>query len=230
VLFSIVRLLRRIMPVFVAAIAVAGCDPCAGVSCSTTPRVTLTGTIVNHATGIGVPGTRVSLHVTDAGGQTADASTTTDGGGVWQASTKLQTSGKANAVVTVAAPNAPAYSVTLPVDASTKAGVATGVGFWTEVPSIRLLISVVVSSQPLVNGIVHFRQTSGPTVIDSKTDGTTSGDGVFELDFATQTLGAVVGDLTITHPSLLSPIVVPGLSIQIDYHFGIPLVMGTIIR
>ena len=36
---------------------VAGCDPCAGtLNCSTAPRVTVTGTVVNHATGAPVAG------------------------------------------------------------------------------------------------------------------------------------------------------------------------------
>src|SRR5690242_2109654 len=125
---SIVIQNRRLLPALLAAFVLLGCDPCAGVSCSTTPHVTLTGTIVNHATGAGVPNAKISLHVTDAGGDAADASTTTDGSGVWQATAKLQTSGRANAVVTVGAPGAPTYAVTIPVEASTKEGDATAVG------------------------------------------------------------------------------------------------------
>jgi hypothetical protein len=68
------------------------------------------------------------------------------------------------------------------------------------------------------------------TVVDSRTDATTDGAGTFELDFATQTFGDVVGVLTITHQSLLSPIVVSDLAIHLDYHFGIPAVTGTIFR
>jgi hypothetical protein len=228
-----VRLLmeiRRSMAVLVAAIVVAGCDPCAGVICSTTPHVTLTGTIVNHTTGVGIPGTTVDVRVTDAGGYSAESSTATDGSGVWQATVKLQTSGSSNAAVTVSAPNSPTYTATFATKATTKEGDATAVGLWTEMPYVRQLLSVLVKSQPLTDAAVHFQQVSGPTVVAARTDATTDGAGIFELDFAAQTLGRVVGVLTITHPSLLTPIVIPDLGIQLDYHFNIVSVTGSILR
>lgn len=212
------------------AIAIAGCDPCAGVTCSTTPHVTLTGTIVNHATGVGVAGTNIELRVTDPGGYSASTTATTDGSGVWQATVKVRTSGNSNAAVTVSAPNAPTYTATIPVDASTKEGDATVVGLWTEMPFVRQLLSILVQSQPLRDATVTFRQLSGPTIVSSQTSATTNSAGIFELDFAAQSLGTVVGILTITQSSLSSPIVIPDLGIQLDYHFGIPRVTGSIVR
>jgi hypothetical protein len=200
------------------------------VSCSTTPHVTLTGTIVNHNTGAGVPGTKIDLRVTDAGGSTTETSTTTDGAGVWQATSKLQTSGKATAFVSVTAPNDPTYTVTVPVETSTKEGDATALGLWTEVPYIRQLLSVLVSSQPLAGAVVHFEPTSGPAILDSQPDATTNSAGVFEIRFATASFGLIGGVLTITHQSLSAPIVVTELRMQPDYHFAIANVTGTILR
>jgi hypothetical protein len=67
-------------------------------------------------------------------------------------------------------------------------------------------------------------------VLAAQADAETNGQGVFELRFAAQTLGTLVGVLTITHPSLPSPIVLPDLAIQLDYHFTIATVTGTILR
>jgi hypothetical protein len=217
------------LAVLIPVVALAGCDPCAGLSCSTTPHVTITGTIVNPTTGAGAPGANVALHVTDAGGHSAETSTTTDASGVWQATVDLETSGNANAVVTVSTTSA-SYTATLPVKTSTKRGDAIAVGLWTDVPYIQQLLSVVVKDQPLVDAVVHFEQKSGPHVLVAQTDSRTNGAGIFELRFVAQTLGSVVGVLTITHPSLASPIVLPDLAIGLDYHFKIAAPNGTIFR
>ena len=227
-----VRATRRArigMAVLIPAVALAGCDPCAGVSCSTTPHVTLTGTMVNPTTGAGTRGVKVVLRVTDAGGYSAETSTTSDATGVWQATVDLRTSGAANAIVSVSSANA-SYTATLPVEVSTRRGDAVTVGLWTGVPYIQQLLSVVVRDQPLVDAAVHFEQKSGPRVIVAQTDSKTNGAGTFDLRFSAQTLGAVVGVLTITHPSLHSPIVLPDLAIQLDYHFKIAAPNGTIFR
>jgi hypothetical protein len=217
------------LAVLVPVVALAGCDPCAGLSCSTTPHVTITGTIVNPTTGAGAPGVSIALRVTDAGGHSAETTTTTDASGVWQATVDLQTSGNANAVVTVSTTTA-SYTATLPVKTSTKRGDAIAVGLWTDVPYIQQLLSVVVKDQPLVDAVVHFEQKSGPHVLVAQTDSRTNGAGIFELRFVAQTLGSVVGVLTITHPSLASPIVLPDLAIGLDYHFKIAAPNGTIFR
>jgi hypothetical protein len=211
-------------------VVLAGCDPCAGVTCSTKPHVTLTGTIVDPLTGAGARGVKIDLSATDAGGHTAEASTTTDATGVWQATVDLETSGGASATVMVASPKGSTYATTFGVNASTKQGDGTAVGPWTEVPYVQQLLSILVSLQPLAGADVHFQQTSGPKVISSQTDAQTNGAGIFELRFAAQTLGAVVGVLTITHPSLASPIVLNDLAIHLDFHFGIAQVTGTILR
>ena len=227
-----VRATRRArigLAALVPIVALAGCDPCAGVSCSTTPHVTITGTIVDPATGAGASGMRVNLRATDAGGYSAETLTTTGATGVWQATVDVQTSGDASAVVTVSGANA-SYTATLPVQASTKHGDAIAVGLWTDVPYIQQLLSVLVKEQPLVGADVHFEPKSGPRLLNARTNSTTNGAGIFELRFAAQTLGSVVGVLTITHPSLASPIVLPDLGIGLDYHFKIARPNGTILR
>jgi len=225
---SFTTVVKYVLPL-VSALVITGCDPCAGVSCSTTPHVALTGTIVNPTTGAGASGVNVALRVTDAGGHSAETSTTTDASGVWQATVDVETSGNANAAVSVSSANA-SYTATLPVKASTKRGDAIAVGLWTDIPYIQQLLSVVVKDQPLVDAVVHFEQKSGPHVLLAQTDSRTNGAGIFELRFAAQTLGSVVGVLTITHPSLASPIVLPDLAIGLDYHFKIAAPNGTIFR
>jgi hypothetical protein len=227
-----VRATRRArigLAVLIPAVVLAGCDPCAGVSCSTSPHVTLTGTLVNPITGAGAPGVNVALRVTDGGGYSAEASTRSDATGVWQATVDLQTSGNANAVVVVGTDSS-SYTVTVPVKTSTKRGDAIALGHWTGVPYIQQLLSVLVSSQPLVDAVVHFDQTSGPRVFYELNDSRTNAAGIFELRFTAQSLGAVVGVLTITHPSLPSPIVLSNLAIGLDYHFNIAVPTGTILR
>jgi hypothetical protein len=172
---------------------------------------------------------RVNLRATDAGGYSAETLTTTGATGVWQATVDVQTSGDASAVVTVSGANA-SYTATLPVQASTKHGDAIAVGLWTDVPYIQQLLSVLVKEQPLVGADVHFEPKSGPRLLNAQTNSTTNGAGIFELRFAAQTLGSVVGVLTITHPSLASPIVLPDLGIGLDYHFKIARPNGTILR
>jgi len=71
---------------------------------------------------------------------------------------------------------------------------------------------------------------SGPQLVTAQTDGTTNGFGVFELDFTAKTVGQLVGDLTITHPALATPLVVRGYSIALDYRFGLPAPGGIIGR
>ncbi len=211
---------------------VAGCDPCAGtLNCSTAPRVTVTGTVVNHATGAPVAGARVALHVANAGGSTSDASTTTDAQGVWDASVGANEEGPAVAQITITSPQLPPYTViNVPVRASTRTGEVTAVGRWTDIPFVRHLATVVHESSPLVNAQVHFAMSSGPKLVSAQTDCATNGAGIFELDFTAQTVGQLVGDLTVTHPALPRPLVVRGYSIPLDYRFGIPAPAGTIGR
>ena len=101
--------------------------------------MTLTGTIVDPLTGAGARGVKIDLSATDAGGHTAEASTTTDATGVWQATVDLETSGGASATVTVASPKGSTYATTFGVNAST--GVSrnkrNGTGFNCTAISVR---------------------------------------------------------------------------------------------
>jgi hypothetical protein len=200
------------------------CDPCAGtIDCSSTPHVTLTGTIVDHTTGAGISGARIDLRVTDAGGFVADASSATNAQGLWQVTTNVRTAGAATAQITVASPNSLPYAVpNLPVRASTGSGDATVVGLWADIPFVRHLATVLHSSVPLVDAQVHFAPTSGPGLLTSQTNGTTNSAGIFELDFVGKDVGQLVGVLTITHPSLSRPFVIAQYTIPVDYRFVIP--------
>jgi O-antigen ligase len=209
----------------------ASCDPCAGtINCSSASRATLTGTIVDHFTGVGVAGARIDLRVTDANGAITDAHATTDAQGVWQASA-LAATGSATAQVTVTSPRQASYTVAkIALRASTTSGDAMVVGLWSDIPFVRHLATVVHGGAPLTDAQVHFSRTSGPAIITGQSDGTTNGVGIFELDFAAQDVGQLVGELIITHPSLDRPIVVHGYAIPLDYRFGIPAPNGTIGR
>jgi 5-hydroxyisourate hydrolase-like protein (transthyretin family) len=209
---------------------VAGCDPCAGaVSCSTSPRVTLTGTVVNHDTGTPIAGARIDIHVTSANAATTDGSATTDAQGLWQASAPASDEGSAMARVTVTAPQLLPYTVSnLPVRASRQSGDATVVGLWSDIPFAKYLTTIVHAGTPLANADVSFRVTSGPELVAAQTSATTNGIGIFELDFVGQDLGRVIGDLTVTHPSLTRPFVVHGVAIPLDHHFAVAAPTGTI--
>ena len=211
---------------------VAGCDPCAGtLNCSTAPRVAVTGSVVNHATGAPVAGAHVALHVTGADGSVSDASTTTDAQGLWDASVAADEEGAAVAQITITSPQLPPYTVaSVPVRASRRNGDATAVGVWTDIPFVRHLATVFHESSPLAGAQVHYTVTSGPALVSAQTDGATNGAGIFELDFAAQTFGRLVGDLTVTHPALSRPLVVRGYSIPLDYRFGIPAPTGIVGR
>jgi len=214
------RRTRMGLAVLLPAAVLASCDPCGGaISCSSSPHVTLTGTIVGHTDGAAVPNAKIDVSVTDATGATSTASSTTDAQGVWQATTDVHGDGNTTARVTVSAPNAPSYTVNVPVRASSNRGDATAVGLWTELPFVRLLATVVRSQTPLAGATVHFAQQSGPTILAARIDATTNGSGIFELDFAAQSIGNLVGVLTITHPSLDKPLVIQNYTIPLDYRF-----------
>ncbi|HEX3865993.1 MAG TPA: O-antigen ligase family protein, partial [Gemmatimonadaceae bacterium] len=229
-----IRATRRARLGLVAAIpllaAMASCDPCAGTaSCSTSPQVALSGTIVDHATGAGVGGARVDVHLTAASGATASGSAVSASDGVW-----LVTIGTANtqteqAQITVTASSRPSYTVSgLAITPSTQSGAATLLGTWTDVPSARYLATLVVGGTPLVDAQVHFTPNAGQGLTSAQTDAVTNGAGIFELDFAGQTLATIVGVLTVTHPSLSQPAVLFGYQIPLDYHFGIPASRATV--
>jgi hypothetical protein len=211
---------------------VAGCEPCAGtITCSTTPHVTVSGTIVGHVSGAPVAGSRVTMRVASADGSVNEASSTTDAQGMWQASVATPDEGAAVAQVTVTSPNSPPYTVTcVPVRASRRSGDATVVGLWTDIPFVRHLATVMHESTPLANAQVHFAITSGPTLVSAHSDGTTNAAGIFELDFATQNMGLLIGVLTVTHPALPRPLVVRGYSIPMDCRFGISLPNGAVVN
>ena len=230
-----VRAMRRAklgLAVALPLALVAGCDPCAGtVSCSTNPHVTVTGSVVDHVTGAPTSGARVALRVSLSGESVGDASATTDAQGLWQASVAALDEGPAVAQITITAPQLPSYTVAgVPVRASRRSGDATVVGLWTDIPFVRHLATVVHASSPLVNAQVHFAVKSGPALVSGQTDGTTNGAGIFELDFTAHDVGSLVGDLTVTHPALPSPLILRGYSIPLDYRFSIPSPTGTIGR
>jgi O-antigen ligase/polysaccharide polymerase Wzy-like membrane protein len=210
---------------------VTSCDPCAGtIGCTTTPHVTIAGTIVNHVSGAPISGARLVVRVATTGAA-ADASTTTDAQGLWEVNIATADEGAAAADITVTAPQLPAYTVSgISVRASRRSGDATALGLWTDIPFVRHLATVVHLSSPLAGAQVHFAIASGPTLVSSQTDGTTNSAGVFELDFTAHEVGRIVGDLTVTHVSLPRPLVVHNYSIPLDYRFGIPEPSGTIGR
>jgi len=209
---------------------VTGCDPCAGtLTCSTSPRVTVTGNVVSHVNGAPVAGARVELRVTTADGTPGVASATTDAQGLWEASVPAADEGAAAAQITITSPQASSYYVAgIPVRASRKNGDATSVGIWTDMPFVRHLATVLHQSVPLVGAQVNFVVRSGPALVSAQTSGTTNGAGIFELDFSSQSLGQLVGDLTVTHPTLARPLIYRGYSITLDCRFGIPAPTGTI--
>lgn len=211
---------------------VTGCEPCAGtLNCSTAPRVTMTGSVVNHTTGAPIAGASVTVRVNLADGSVGDASATTDARGLWQASVAAPDESPASAQITIESPQLPPYTVAgIPLHASRRNGDVTLLGAWTDIPFVRHLATVLHQSAPLPNAQVHFAVKSGPTLVSGQTDCETNGAGIFELDFSAHNLGQIVGDLTVTHAALARPLVVRGYAIALDYRFGIPIPTGIVGR
>ncbi|MEO7083897.1 MAG: O-antigen ligase family protein, partial [Gemmatimonadaceae bacterium] len=212
------------------ALALAGCDPCAGtVSCSTSsPHATVTGAIVDHITGKGVAGARIDAHLTGSGGFSATASAGTGSDGGWEITVNTLNLNPVQATITVTSPGAQSYTAdAASVTPTSRTGEATALGMWNDVPAIRYLVTLLHNGVPLVGADVHFTGTNLAGITALQTDASTNGAGIFELDAAGQTLSQISGVLTVTHPSLTHPSVLQGFTIPLDYHFGIPAPRAT---
>jgi O-antigen ligase len=219
------RRIGRLVAAGGAAIVVAGlagCDPCAGtVSCSTASHAALTGTIVSLATGEPVPGAHVDVAFTAASGFNATGSAVTNAEGLWLVSADTPGGQQIEARVTVGAPGGVAYTIPgFPVRTSTIAGDATVVGQWTDVPFAHYLATL---SPPVAGAALAFTVTGGAPVTSMRLDPASNGGGQFEFDFTATQLGNVVGTLTVSGSSLAQPVVLKGLTIPLDYHYGIAL-------
>lgn len=212
------------------ALAVAGCDPCAGtVACSTSPQVTLSGTIVDHGTGVAVSGARIDVQVTGSGGSSAMASAITSQDGAWQVTIDAPTGPSLEAQIAVTSPGQPAYTVlAIPVRSSTRRGEATVLGLWNDVLAVRFLGTLIYQGVPLAGAQVHFAPQSEAGLTLAQHDATSNAAGIFELDFAGRQPEPIVGLLTVTHPNLSHSAALPGFSILLDYHFGIPTPRTTV--
>jgi hypothetical protein len=225
------NMLSVVAPLAVAgALALAGCDPCAGTAnCTTAPQVTLTGNIVDHATGAGVAGAKIDAQLGGGNGFSATASATTDANGVWQLRADTPGQDQLQAQVTVTSPNRPAYTVpAFTVKSSTNRGDAVVVGQWSDVPYMDYQATLTHGALPLIDAAVHFVPTSGPPLTSSQSDASTNGAGIFELDFSGTTVGTITGTLTVTGGGLPHGETLQGFQIPLDYHYGVPASRGDV--
>lgn len=224
----LVRLVIRsgLRPAIVIALLIYGlgaCDPCFGTSvCRHDAKVDLIGRIVDATSGVSVRGAKVSVALSS--GSTLLA--TTDANGNWETTGPAPAADGLEATATVTAPGHPAYTVPVfPVTPSVRSGDAMLLGTWLSHPYARYLAGLTYKGKPLANASVTFRPTGGVPVAGSVT-GSTNAIGAFELDFAGDQPGAVVGDLTVSHPSLSQPSVLHGYTIPLGYQYGIPTVQA----
>jgi len=214
---------------FVALLCVAGaCDPCAGtVSCSSSPRFEVTGTIVDHTTGIGISGARVDATFQTQGG-VVNASAVTDENGLWRLSANAPGAANATAIFTVTAPGHAAYNTEpVAVHAVTTRGNADVMGQWTEAPFARFLATVVHAGVPLAGASVEFTPKTAGVTFESPSTVTANGSGIFEIDLRSAATAAI-GTLIVIHPALARPATVQNFSIPLGYTFRVPQPTGTI--
>lgn len=213
--------MKRAAATCVALLALTACEPCSGVAaCRTAPTMALAGQMVDGSTGKPVRGVVVS-----AGG----ARGTSDAEGLWELSGPLD-SATTTVDVTVQAPGASAYTVkALPVRALTVRGDAQNVGRWITVPYARFGATLAWRGQPLAGAAVSFAITGGAPATAVVTTAASNGAGIFFLELrGTSALGAVIGTLTVSHPSLPRVSRFNGFSVSLDHRYEIPRSVATL--
>jgi O-antigen ligase len=207
-----------------AALVAAGCDPCAGtIGCSVSPRVSMTGQIVDYVTGKSVPGTHIHVMITGSDGYSTQLSAVTRDDGLWEVHTGAPLDQTLQAQVTVSPPGLLPYTTpAFSVRASTRAGDQTVLGDWSDIPFVRYIATVLLGSSSVPGATIQFTRTAGVQPTSAQTDASANGAGIFELDMTAGSVGDVVGVLTVTPPGSANPVVLQNWAIPIGYRFGVP--------
>ena len=202
--------------------SLAACDPCAGVAaCRTTGRLDLSGQILDRITGQAVAG--VAITVASHTGTQTSVSTVTDADGLWHLSAADAGVADASAVdVTVHAPDRAPYTVRNVATSGSGSGSPQYLGRWTASPTARVIVILVRRGEPLVHATVRFNQSQGIVVRHITETSVSNGAGGFQIDVEGDSLGSIVGSLTIEHSSLPAPVVVRNFRIALDYHYELP--------
>ncbi len=167
-------------------LALAGCDPCAGVAaCRSGAERAVTGTIVDATTTAPVSGVRVSIGARE---------TFTDVDGRWT----LALRGAADTVVALRVQRAglPSYEVPqVPLRASRTVGEARDVGLWWDRPVLQYVLGLFALGAPLDNVPVRFTVDSAIGVASYTA---TAYDGFVLLRGPAPALGTLRGTLRVT--------------------------------
>ena len=224
------RVLRGMRVVRVGAIAlsvaVAGCDPCAGVaSCSSSPRLAVSGNIVEQFSGQPQKGVRID--VIRAGGVALDADSTTvftDADGRWQVDVGAQAAGSVHVDINVryGVTNYRARDVELTADG--RRGAAQVLPTWVSDPHFSYAAELhyrTLDDIRVQGATVEFHRTGGI--------GFFAGDGgsvftgisdaagrvsLFDVFAHSPNLGDVIGDLVVHLPGDLAPDTTRGISLS----------------
>jgi 5-hydroxyisourate hydrolase-like protein (transthyretin family) len=223
-----VRGSRRVaMPVLAATlVATSACSPCAGVDrCSTAPRFDLTGTIVDARTGKPAPNVRLTASLPNG----ASATSITNADGRWRLTADNVPVKLDGTTILVVAPGTVGYTVRdLVVTPRTIAGDAQDVGRWTSKATARYQSTLIFRGKPLDGAVVSFLPDSGSGATDIGGKGVSNGSGIFQLQFEGRSVGPLPGTLHVEHPPDVITTDVRGFALPLDYHYALPLAIGTI--
>ena len=215
-----------LLPAAFFGAGMVSCDPCAGVvSCVTSPRVAVQGTIVDVNSGHGIPGVRVSLARTDDGSHES-SSAITDAQGNYQ----MEVSSESGTFdVTVDSRSGDAYTVRgLSLASTTRKGGGHVLGTWVTAPVFVTPLELVVreTGQLVTTGTVSFQRTggvaiSGPGVVDGvSTTEIVGGRAALLSGVIAADADDVIGDLTVTSPgSSFGTTVIPDVHVRPSYVF-----------
>lgn len=194
-------MLKLLLPL--AILFLAACDPCSGVaSCAGAPRVSYTGRMLVHSTGLPAPGVRVDF-IRTGGIAVAPESVSVQTGPDGYFQLELAAGGKGAVVgdVVVRPPGLPSYRVPGVRLLSTE--VRGDGGFiepWVVDPYIAFLGELFLrgTGERLgFGGAVEFRRTGGIQIDPDTVRTQTTSDGRFFLSPRALEPGEVVGDLTV---------------------------------
>lgn len=211
----------------VLALIVAGasaCAPCAGTAdCTTSPRLDLTGTIVDAVSGRVVQGARVL--VSASGGQSLAG--ITDAEGRWHVVIEEVDASLNRATIGVDY-DGKSYTVrNAPVRASTGRGDSYDVGRWMSRATARYQAAIIYRGKPLPGSVVRFIPDAGVNLRDLAGPGVSNGSGLFDLQLEGDSIGSVSGTLQIENVYVRITNI-KGFKIPLGYKWELPVSQGAI--
>ena len=215
--------------VVAAALAVVGCDPCAGtVECRVAPQISYTGKVIDFASGRGAAGVGVSFRRTAGAALVGDSLVgVTDTEGRFRLTGRGSGPGTIVGALSVRPPGGLApYTVSgITLDQSSVAGGGGVLPTFVTQPYVDFVGELLYrrSGGPLAYSTVTFRRTAGARLAGPDSLQRVAGpDGWFYVELPALDGDSVVGDLTVQYFELPRSFSVRGVRLPVRYTDRLP--------